>query len=118
MFAFWCLSRDAQLVSGRLPGSRFGFLKKVVKHFNILITGQVQGVWYRASAQRKASELGLRGFVKNMPNGSVYAEAEGPAESLQAFVNWCHRGPELARVEKVEAREGPLQHFEGFEVRR
>jgi acylphosphatase len=86
------------------------------KHFNLSITGKVQGVWYRGSAQRKARDLGLRGFVRNLPDGSVYAEAEGPEENLASFVAWCRHGPELARVEKVEVEEGPLKGFGHFEV--
>ncbi len=88
------------------------------KHFKIAITGEVQGVWFRASTRQKAIELNLRGFVKNRPDGSVYAEAEGTPESLQAFVKWCREGPELARVEHVEVREGALSGFTQFEVQR
>jgi acylphosphatase len=90
----------------------------MVKHFNLKITGRVQGVWYRASARRKAEELGLCGFVKNLPDGGVYAEAEGPEDRLQAFVRWCWDGPELANVANVEVKEGEVQGFERFEVER
>lgn len=88
------------------------------QHFNILITGKVQGVWYRASAHRKANELRLAGFVRNMPDGSVYAEAEGPVENLRAFVEWCWEGPELAKVENVDVQEDMPQGFERFEIKR
>jgi acylphosphatase len=88
-----------------------------VKHFDIKITGHVQGVWYRGSALRKARELGLTGFVRNLPDGSVYAEAEGSEEVLRAFVAWCRQGPPLAEVENVEVMEsGALKNFETFEV--
>lgn len=97
---------------------RRSFLKALVKHVKIRIKGKVQGVWYRASAHRKAVSLGLSGFVRNMPDGSVYAEAEGPPESLQAFINWCWKGPELARVEGVDVQEGNVQGFEQFDIRR
>ncbi|HNU41845.1 MAG TPA: acylphosphatase, partial [Cyclobacteriaceae bacterium] len=49
-------------------------------HINILVTGTVQGVYYRASTKQKADELGIKGFVRNQPDGSVYIEAEAPAE--------------------------------------
>jgi acylphosphatase len=90
----------------------------LIKHFKIHVTGRVQGVWYRASAQRKALELGLTGFVHNMPDGSVYAEVEGSLLTLQAFVHWCWEGPELASVENVDVQEGSLQGFEQFSIRR
>ncbi len=89
-----------------------------MKHLNLHVTGKVQGVWYRGSAQNQARLLGLRGFVRNLPDGSVYAEAEGTDEQLQAFIDWCWQGPELAGVEKVEATDGEMKHFTSFEVQR
>ncbi len=89
-----------------------------MKHYKLHIKGKVQGVWYRASARRKAEELGLRGYVRNEPDGTVYAEAEGEEASLQAFVRWCEEGPEQARVEQVDVKEGNLQGFRGFEIQR
>jgi acylphosphatase len=88
------------------------------KHFNITIRGKVQGVWYRAAAQEAAQRLGLTGFVRNLPDGGVYAEAEGTEAVLKDFVNWCCRGPQLARVDEVQVEEAPLQGFDSFEVRR
>ena len=88
------------------------------KHFNITIQGVVQGVWFRASAQQKAQELGLTGFVQNLPDGRVYAEAEGREADLLEFVKWCRRGPELARVDEVLVSEGTVQSFPGFAIRR
>ena len=90
----------------------------MVKHFNITIRGKVQGVWYQGSAQQQARQLGLTGFVLNLPGGGVYAEAEGPEAVLLDFVKWCRRGPELARVEDVQVAEGPVQGFADFGIRR
>jgi acylphosphatase len=87
-------------------------------HLKLKITGKVQGVWYRGSTQRKARELGLCGFVRNEPDGSVYAEVEGPLEKVDALVKWCRRGPELARVDEVETEEGEWRGFRTFEVKR
>ena len=87
-----------------------------MKRYKLRVKGKVQGVWYRASARRKAEELGLRGFVRNEPDGSVYAEAEGEEAALQAFARWCREGPEMARVEQVEVEEGNLHGFEAFEI--
>lgn len=89
-----------------------------MKHYKLRIKGKVQGVWYRASARRKAEELGLSGYVRNEPNGAVYAEAEGEEASLQAFVRWCEEGPEQARVEQVDVEEGKPQGYKGFDIQR
>lgn len=88
------------------------------KHFNIVVTGVVQGVFFRASAQERASALQLCGFVRNTPDGRVYIEAEGEVESLNTFVAWCQHGPPRAKVEKCDVSEGPLQNFSDFTVRR
>ncbi|HCZ35838.1 MAG TPA: acylphosphatase [Cytophagales bacterium] len=87
-------------------------------HLNITISGKVQGVYYRASAKQKADELGVKGFVRNQPSGSVYIEAEASNEVLQKFMEWCWQGPERAQVQQVETSEAPLQNFTEFEVRR
>ncbi len=88
------------------------------KHIKLTITGKVQGVWYRGSAERKARELGLCGFVKNQPNGSVFAEVEGPEKALEAFTKWCWQGPPLAEVKNVGIEEGELRGYPNFEVQR
>lgn len=87
-------------------------------HLNITITGKVQGVYFRASAKQRADALGVKGFVRNQPNGSVYIEAEASPEVLEKFLAWCNQGPERAQVLKVETASAALQNFEGFEVRR
>jgi acylphosphatase len=86
-------------------------------HYDIRVSGRVQGVFYRASARGEASRLGLSGFVRNEDDGSVYAEAEGDRESLDEFLQWCRRGPPHARVESVEASAGEVREYRGFHVR-
>jgi len=87
-------------------------------HLNITIIGKVQGVYFRASTKQKADALGVKGFVRNQPNGSVYIEAEAAPEVLEKFLTWCHQGPERAQVLNVETTSAALQYFEAFEVRR
>ena len=65
------------------------------------IHGRVQGVWYRGWTVRKASDLGLRGWVRNRSDGSVEALFAGPSASVDAMIEACHAGPPAARVEKV-----------------
>jgi len=87
-----------------------------MKHFNIAIYGLVQGVFFRATTKAVADQLGIKGLVKNMPDGSVYVEAEGKPLPLEHFLDWCHEGPEKAKVEKVESSEGELKNYRNFEV--
>ncbi len=90
----------------------------MIKHYNITVKGKVQGVWYRQSTLQKASELGIKGYVKNQADGSVYIEAEGNKDQLDALLYWCSLGPEFAKVENVSFNESELQPFESFEILR
>jgi acylphosphatase len=73
-----------------------------VRAVRLLVQGRVQGVAYRAHACEQAQRLGLRGWVRNEPEGSVAALAVGSDTALQAFVDWCRRGPPAARVARVD----------------
>ena len=86
------------------------------RHLSILVSGRVQGVFYRASAKSKAEELGLTGFVQNLPDGKVYMEVEGTDEKLDGFKAWCAEGPPRAQVEQVEIKEGELKNYKSFGV--
>lgn len=88
------------------------------KHYTIRVYGKVQGVFFRANAQDKAEALGILGWVKNEPDGSVLIEAEGTEDTLQEFVSWCRQGPAYARVEKVEYEEDNHQGFARFDIKR
>jgi acylphosphatase len=85
-----------------------------MKAVSIKVTGKVQGVFYRQSTLEKARELGIKGFVKNMPDGSVYIEAEGPEADVNALVEWCKRGPKHAVVTKINVTELPFNGFTDF----
>jgi len=87
-----------------------------MKCLKIKISGKVQGVWFRASTQRKANELGIKGIVRNLPSGEVYVEAEGNKSDLETFVEWCHQGSELSRVDQVEVSAMQSQNFEDFKI--
>lgn len=86
------------------------------KHFNLKIYGHVQGVFFRAFVLDNAEELGISGFVRNEPDGSVYVEAEGDEEILGEFLNILKHGPRSARVEEVEAKDGDIVCFEDFKI--
>lgn len=84
----------------------------------IKISGKVQGVFFRASAKKKAEELGIHGIVKNESDGTVFAEAEGETEALDDFISWCHQGPPGARVDTVEVWDGEIKNYAGFQINR
>lgn len=71
---------------------------------DLTVTGRVQGVSFRMYAERAAARLGVAGWVRNEPDGSVAIHAEGDVDAVEAFVRWTHDGPGLAHVEHVDAR--------------
>lgn len=84
----------------------------VTRH--LVITGLVQGVWYRESMREAAEGLGVTGWVRNRSDGSVEAVIQGEAGSVQALIDWARRGPPQARVANVEVRDttGDYEFFE------
>ncbi len=72
------------------------------KRVHAFISGQVQGVWYRANTQEKAKQLGVCGWVRNLSDGRVELVAEGEPHTLQQLMQWCQRGPEKAHVESID----------------
>ncbi len=89
-------------------------MKKTV---HLLISGRVQGVFYRYTAQKVASRLDLKGWVKNLPSGQVEAVAVGTPSAVEAFITWCRQGPPGAHVADVTVTENPLPpDYEGFSV--
>lgn len=89
-----------------------------MKTIRIIITGRVQGVFFRASAKEVAEQFTINGFARNQPDGSVHIEAEGSEENLNRFVDWCKHGPPRAQVTHVDVQEGETKNFERFEIRR
>lgn len=88
-----------------------------MKHYNIRVTGKVQGVFFRDSTRNKANDLGVKGFVRNEPDGSVYIEAEAGEETLKEFTEWCKQGPSSAVVDDIEIKEAEPAGFTSFEIR-
>ena len=89
----------------------------VSRHRTIRVFGHVQGVYFRASARREAWRLGLAGFARNDPDGSVTIEVEGDEEAIARFVAWCHEGPPRARIERVQVEAGEPVGYTDFTVR-
>jgi len=81
------------------------------------ISGRVQGVFYRASTHEKATSLGLKGWVKNLPDGRVELVAEGPPDKIEELLEWCQQGPPGARVTDIEVKhEKPTGEFADFSI--
>ena len=83
----------------------------------VVVHGRVQGVWFRESARRRAGELGVTGWVRNRPDGSVEAELEGDAEDVAVLVAWFGHGPQRARVDELVLEALTPTGERGFEVR-
>jgi acylphosphatase len=91
---------------------------KEMKAYQITIIGRVQKVGFRFNAQDQAIKLGIAGFVMNLSDGSVYAEAEGEEAAVTQFLIWCHQGPEWAKVMEVKVLEQEIKGFKGFVVKK
>lgn len=86
------------------------------RHLDITVYGTVQGVHFRLTTKAVADQLGVKGTAQNRPDGTVAIEAEGDGFALDAFLEWCHEGPERAVVEKVVVAEGEMKNYRNFEV--
>lgn len=87
------------------------------KQYIIKVHGKVQGVGFRYFVYQKASELGLRGFVKNNPDRTVYIEAEGEETALEMLLYYCRQGPGHAAVREVQHVEAPLSNYHSFNIK-
>jgi len=83
----------------------------------VRVRGRVQGVFFRGETEGRALSLGLAGWVRNEPDGTVRAVFEGPRERVESMVDWCRRGPRGARVDDVEVVWGEPESLDGFRVR-
>ena len=85
---------------------------------HVWVSGRVQMVFFRATTQQVATDQGLAGWVRNLPDGRVEAVFEGEPAAVRALVAWCANGPPRARVEHVETVwEAPQGEPPGFQVR-
>lgn len=85
-----------------------------MKCLRVLISGRVQGVFFRAETQRAAKSFNINGWVRNLPDGRVEALIKGEDVDVDKMIAWCHEGPPAARVENVVSRE---EHCTGGEFR-
>ncbi len=83
----------------------------------MIVHGRVQGVWFRDSTETEAQRIGVDGWVRNLPNGTVEALFEGSRDAVQAAIRYCERGPSGATVVRVEQFEETPRGLRGFSVR-
>ena len=90
-------------------------MKKIRAH--VVVTGRVQGVFFRMETKRAAERTGVSGWVKNKNDGTVEAAFEGDEDRVNSVVEWCREGPPYARVIKVDVNRQDYQgEFEGFKI--
>jgi acylphosphatase len=85
---------------------------------HVFVSGNVQGVYYRANTRDAAREKGVEGWVRNLNDGRVEAVFEGEEDAVKAMVKWCHKGSRRAEVENVEVEwDEATDEFDGFDIR-
>ena len=83
----------------------------------LIVEGRVQGVWFRDSTRQEAHSMGVFGWVRNRPDGTVEVLVEGPEDLVGRLVAWCHYGPPNAKVDKViDTREEWQGEFNSFDI--
>lgn len=88
-----------------------------MERVHILVSGTVQGVYYRYNTMKKAQALGLKGWVRNLKDGRVEIVCEGRAEDIDRLLEWCKKGPPGAHVESLEVRRQEFKgEFTAFEI--
>jgi acylphosphatase len=88
-----------------------------VKQIKIVVTGKVQGVFFRASAKEEAEKLGLKGYARNKKDGTVEILAQGEGKKVSEFLDWCKEGPVYAKVETVQTKKCEIKEGRvSFEV--
>jgi acylphosphatase len=88
-----------------------------VKRVHVTVSGEVQGVFFRYETRQRARELGVAGWVRNVPDGRVQAVFEGPEDAVDQMLAWCRQGPEQADVREVDVSDEDPEGLDTFEVR-
>lgn len=86
------------------------------KAYTIQVFGKVQGVYYRQSTRDKANELGLKGTVQNLEDGSVLIHTEGDEQKIKQLIAWCYKGPIMAKVSDIKISETEFKNYSSFEI--
>lgn len=90
----------------------------MLNRVRVLVSGRVQGVYFRAFTRKKAVQLGINGYARNLADGQVEIVAEAEEAILEKFIRWCHKGPITARVDQVIVTSLVIDEgFTGFDIR-
>jgi len=89
-----------------------------MKRVRVVVSGEVQGVFFRKGCAEEARKRGLAGFVRNTPEGDVEAAFEGPDEDVDSMVAWCRHGTQWADVDSVQVEEEQPKGDTGFSIER
>ncbi|MCH7696335.1 MAG: acylphosphatase [Proteobacteria bacterium] len=89
----------------------------MIKTIHFIVSGRVQGVFFRMKTRQQAELHGISGWVRNLPDGRVEGVASASENSLDDFKQWLRQGPEMAKVSKVEYKELAAQGLTGFTIR-
>lgn len=90
----------------------------MIRRIRLQVSGRVQGVYFRMFTQKKAKQLDIKGFVRNLPDGRVEIIAEADHVSIEKLIQWCQKGPITARVDQVDMIELEMDEaFTAFEIR-
>ena len=87
-----------------------------MKCVHIIVSGRVQGVFFRDNTRRKATELGLCGYAKNLPDGTVEVVAEGDETKIKELIEFIKKGPGIAKITNIEIKRKEPENFKSFEV--
>jgi acylphosphatase len=87
-----------------------------MRRVRVLVSGRVQGVFFRASCAERAAELGVSGWIRNVPGGDVEAVLEGMDLAVEQMVRWCREGPPLARVDRIDIVDETPTGGSGFRI--
>jgi len=88
-----------------------------MKCIHLIVSGKVQGVFFRDSTRRKAQELGLNGYAKNLPDGNAEVVAEGQEEKINKLIEFIKNNPGHSKVKEVKINHRELENFNGFEIK-
>ncbi|HUF59957.1 MAG TPA: acylphosphatase [Actinomycetota bacterium] len=87
-----------------------------MRRVRVRLSGRVQGVFFRASCAERADDLGLGGWIRNVPGGGVEAVFEGTESAVAQMVSWCREGPPLARVDRIDVVDEAPAGEAGFHI--
>ncbi len=88
-----------------------------MKTYHIIVSGFVQGVFFRENTKKQADKLSIKGTVKNLDTGKVEIFAQGEEKNIKKFVEWCKIGSKLAKVKKLIINENEKQKYDAFEIK-